>query len=232
MSGGDRRHCDGAAGPLRTRPTRARRRSAPARRCWQTRIPTSQGSVAFSADDRELAIAGFCGLVDVWNTHTGRRMVQVNQGAEASGVGLEPRRLPAACLLVGLTGDDLERRAAQAARAVDRSHPRHQRCRFQSQWLPRPDDRPRRHRARLECPDRAAAAGADVPVYQSPPTFSSNGTQFALDEEVPKIGVDDVVRVYDTCPACQNPRELLRLAAPHATNNLHDSGTRCHQAGR
>jgi hypothetical protein len=32
--------------------------------------------------------------------------------------------------------------------------------------------------------------------------------------------VPDIVRVFDTCPACQDPSALLKLAAPRATMNL------------
>ena len=39
-------------------------------------------------------------------------------------------------------------------------------------------------------------------------------------ENTPVLGVDDVVRVFDTCPACQDPQALRTLAAPHVTNRL------------
>ena len=45
--------------------------------------------------------------------------------------------------------------------------------------------------------------------------FSPNGQLMAIAEQPPTSGVDKVVRVFSTCPACQNPKALLKLAAPH-----------------
>jgi WD40 repeat protein len=59
--------------------------------------------------------------------------------------------------------------------------------------------------------------------FTDPPTpliFSTDGSEIAVDETSPILGVPDIIRVYDTCPACQNPSELLKLAAPRATTNL------------
>jgi len=36
----------------------------------------------------------------------------------------------------------------------------------------------------------------------------------------PVLGVDDILRVFDTCPACTDARALLSLAAPHVTSQL------------
>jgi WD40 repeat protein len=180
---------------------------------------TSQASVTFSRNDREVAIEGFCGLVDVWKTDSGRRLMQVNQGAEASGVGLSP---DGSRLLV----------SSWDSRATIWSVTTH-----------RPLIELIGHTRGIEAaafsPDGAfvLTAGLDDTVrvwnansgqqlrvltfsYGQSPTFSANGAQFALAEQVPVLGVDNVVRVFDTCPACQHPRELLRFAAPQATKNL------------
>ncbi len=37
----------------------------------------------------------------------------------------------------------------------------------------------------------------------------------AIGENRSSPGRDNVVRVFDMCPACQNAKELLREAAPH-----------------
>jgi WD40 repeat protein len=179
----------------------------------------SQASVAFSGNDHELAIAGFCGLVDVWNTRTGRRMVQVNQGAEASGVGLSP---DGSRLLIS-SWDSRATIWSVARRKPLVQLIGHTRGINGAAFSP---DGSLVLTTGLDATARVwnAQTGQQLRVltfpYNQSPTFSANGTQFALQEEVPVLGVDDVVRVYDTCPACQNPRELLRLAAPHATNNL------------
>jgi WD40 repeat protein len=57
----------------------------------------------------------------------------------------------------------------------------------------------------------------DVP---SPVMFSADGAEFAVQNTTPIFGVPNVVRVFDTCPACQNPSALLKLAAPRVTTNL------------
>ncbi len=180
---------------------------------------SSQATFAFSRDDREVAVEGFCGLADVWSTDSGRRLMQINQGAEASGVGLSP---DGSRLLV----------SSWDSRATIWSVTTHK-------PLVQLIGHTRGIEAAAFSPDGAyvLTAGLDDTVrvwdansgqqlrvltfpYTQEPTLSSNGALFALAEQVPALGVDDVVRVYDTCPACQNPRELLRLAAPHATNNL------------
>jgi WD40 repeat protein len=47
-------------------------------------------------------------------------------------------------------------------------------------------------------------------------SFSANGRLMVMAGGAPVSGVASVARVYETCPACTNPKALLRQAAPHA----------------
>jgi WD40 repeat protein len=46
--------------------------------------------------------------------------------------------------------------------------------------------------------------------------FSADGRLMVIGGGVPGSGVASVARVYETCPACTNPKALLGQAAPHA----------------
>jgi WD40 repeat protein len=46
--------------------------------------------------------------------------------------------------------------------------------------------------------------------------FSADGRLMAMAGGLPVSGVASVARVYETCPACTNPKALLGQAAPHA----------------
>jgi WD40 repeat protein len=50
--------------------------------------------------------------------------------------------------------------------------------------------------------------------------FNGDGREFAVADSNPARGAPDAVRVFDTCPACTNAHDLLRLAAPRATTWL------------
>ena len=58
------------------------------------------------------------------------------------------------------------------------------------------------------------------PDDQWPLAFNADGSEFAVAESNPGPDAPDVVRVFNTCPACTNPHALLALAAPHVTNQL------------
>ncbi len=58
------------------------------------------------------------------------------------------------------------------------------------------------------------------PDDQTSVSLSTDGSELAVADNAAISGVPDIVRVYDTCPACQNASALLKLAAPHATANL------------
>ena len=65
-----------------------------------------------------------------------------------------------------------------------------------------------------------AATGKQLRVlsfsnFQGTMATSATGGLLAIGENAVIPGVDDVVRVFDTCPACENAKALLRLAAPH-----------------
>ena len=53
------------------------------------------------------------------------------------------------------------------------------------------------------------------PYRQYDFALSPDGEQMAVAENTPILGTDDIVRVFDTCPACTDARALLSLAAPH-----------------
>jgi hypothetical protein len=52
-------------------------------------------------------------------------------------------------------------------------------------------------------------------VQGGPVAFSPNGQEMAIPEQSSAPGLSDVVRVFGTCPACQNAKALLALARPH-----------------
>ena len=44
--------------------------------------------------------------------------------------------------------------------------------------------------------------------------------EIAVGENTSTPGIDQVLQVFDTCPACQNAKALLTLAAPYVTTRL------------
>lgn len=175
---------------------------------------------AFSGDGRRVAQAGFCGIVEVWDTRTGRMLQTVDQGAETSAVALNhdgTRLLVAswdsrATMWNVATGRPLvnfvghTRGIADAALSADGT-------RVITGSLDRT----------LRVWDAHTGQILRVLTFTTGPApvaFSSDGSEFALEENTPIAGVPNIVRVFDTCPACQNPGALLKLAAPRATTNL------------
>ena len=171
-------------------------------------------SFAFSRDDRRIAGADFCGYADVWDVQSGRLLRHVNQGGEVSAVDLSPdgSRLLVSSWdsratiwsvatgrrLVNLIGDTrgLEGAAFSpdgslvATSSLDRT------VRI---WDPRTGQ---------------ALRVVTFPDVQWPLAFNADGSRFAVAESDPAPGAPDGVRVFDTCPACTNPRRLLALARP------------------
>jgi WD40 repeat protein len=169
---------------------------------------------AISRNDRVIAIGGFCGDVGLWDATTGRPLRRLDQGAEISAVDLTP---DGSRLLVGswdsratiydvATGRPLLNLvghtrgiswagfAAAGSLVVTVSLDHTLRV-----WNARTGDQL-----------RVLTFGED----QYPPVaFSPNGQLMAIAEITP---VSRVVRVFGVCPACQNSRALLVLAAPHA----------------
>jgi WD40 repeat protein len=175
---------------------------------------------AFSGDGRRVAQASFCGVVEVWDTRSGRILRTLDEGGETSAVALNydgtrllvvswdsratmwdvatGRRL---VNFVGHTRGIVDAAlSADGARVITGSLDRTLRV-----WN--------------------ARTGQILRVLTfdtgpSPVVFSPDGGEFALEENTPIAGVPDIVRVFDTCPACQDPSALLKLAAPRATMNL------------
>ena len=175
---------------------------------------------AFSGDGRRVAQEAFCGIVDVWDAGTGHLLRQIDQGAETSAVGLN---YDGSRLLVS----SWDSRAAIWSVATGRvlvNFVGHTRGIADAALSP---DGTRVITGSLDHTLRVWDARTGqilrvltVSTNPSPLLFSSDGSQLAFDETVPVAGVPDIIRAFDTCPACQNPRALLKLAAPHATTNL------------
>jgi WD40 repeat protein len=178
--------------------------------------PNSQ-DFALSRNDRVIAIAGFCGEVGIWNAVSGRQIRSLNQGAEISAVDLAP---DGARLLV----TSWDSRATIYDVATGRplvnlvGHTRGIAwggfAAGGSEVLTESLD----HTVRVW----NAHTGQQLRVLTftddqgGPVAFSPDGLEVAIPEIPPQPGVENVVRVFDTCPACQNPRALLALARPHA----------------
>ncbi len=177
-------------------------------------------SFAFSRDDRRVAGADFCGYADVWDTGTGRLLQQVDEGGEVSDADLSPDgskllvsswdsratiwSVATGRRLVNLIGDTrgllgaafTPNGALVATSSLDHTV--------------------RIWNARTGQVLRVLTFSDD----QWPLVFNADGSQFAVAETVPAPGAPDIMRVFDTCPACTNARALLSLAAPRATAQL------------
>jgi WD40 repeat protein len=174
---------------------------------------------AFSGNGRLLAAGSYCGYVYVWDTANGRLLHQYNEGGEVSDVDLnaDGSRLLVSSWdsratiwnvltghpLVNLIGDT--RGISEAALSPDGSL-------IATVSLD--------HTVRIW----AAQTGQQLRVLtfthsQAQFAFSANGQQIAIVDNPPGTSASDV-RVFPTCPACQDPGALLKLAAAHATKQL------------
>jgi WD40 repeat protein len=185
-----------------------------------SRMPCLGGNTndyAMSRNDRVIAIGTFCGEVGLWDATTGRPLRRLDQGAEISAVDLNPdgSRLLVASWdsratiydvatgrpLVNLIGHT--RGIAWGGFAAGGSL-------VMTESLD--------HTVRVW----NAGTGQQLRVLTftdnqgGPVAFSPNGQEMAIPDNVPQLGVSGVVRVFGTCPACQNPKALLALAQPHA----------------
>jgi WD40 repeat protein len=176
--------------------------------------------ISFSGDDSRIAGGSFCGFADVWNANTGRLLRQVNEGGEISGVSLSPdgsrllvgswdsratiwsvaRGRPLVELIGHTRGISAAVFAAGGSLVVTSALDRTVRV-----WNARTGQQLR---------------VLTFTVDQTAIAVSPDGQQMAIGENTPVLGVDDVVRAFNTCPDCQDPQALLRLAAPHVTNQL------------
>jgi WD40 repeat protein len=173
-----------------------------------------------SRNDRTLASENFCGYADVWSLPSGRLLRQVNEGGEASSVDLSPN---GSRLLVSSWDSRATIWSVRTGRPLVNliGHTRGISAAGFS-----PDGQivvsvSLDHTVRLW----NAHTGQQLrvltfPYDQDAFSFSANGQQLAITELTPVVGVDDVVRVFGTCPDCTNPRGLLRDSAKQVTTHL------------
>ena len=173
----------------------------------------------FSGDGRRVAQDAFCGVVEVWDVGTGRLLRTVNQNAETSAVALNR---DGSKLLVA----SWDSRATIYSVATGRqlvSFIGHTRGIASAGLSP---DGTRVVTVSLDHTVRVwdARTGQNLRVLtftddQSEVAYNGDGSEIAVAENTPSLGTPNIIRLFNTCPACQNPGELLKLAAPHATNN-------------
>jgi WD40 repeat protein len=170
-------------------------------------------SVAFSADGRFVAGGAFCGYAEVWNAQTGRLVGQVNERAELSTVDLNSN---GSRLLVGswdsratiwnVAKETLVRQLIGHTSGVNWASFAGDRLVVTAAL----DDTVRIWDAQTGAELRVLSFGAE----QAPIVTSLNGQEMALGESSLTPGASDVIRVFSTCPACQDATALLRLARP------------------
>lgn len=182
-----------------------------------TCLSANPNSFSLSQNDRVIAIETFCGDVFLFNATTGAVMREINEDAELSAVGLNrdgSRMLvtswdsratiynvatgrPLVNLIGHTRGIAWGGFAAGGSLVVTVSL----------------DHTVRVWNARTGQELRVLTFGD---VQGGPVAFSPNGQEMAIPEQSPASGLSNVVRVFGTCPACQNARALLALARPHA----------------
>ncbi len=171
--------------------------------------------ISFSDDDNRVAGGSFCGYADVWSTATGRLLRQVGEGGEVSGVDLTPN---GSRLVVGSwdsratiwsvgSGHVLRQLIGDTRGIVDAAFAAGGAMVVTDSL----DDSARVWNARTGQELRVLDFST-VPQLLIP---SLGGREIAIAENSSSPGGDNVVRVLDICPACQNAKELLREARPH-----------------
>lgn len=176
--------------------------------------------LAFSRDDARLAGASFCGYADVWDTATGKLLRQVYEGGEVSGVDLNP---DGSRLLVSSWDSRATIWEVSSGRALINLIG-HTRGISTAAFSP---DGSLVVTCGLDHTVRVwdAATGQQLRVLtftvnQQQTAFSPDGQRMAIVEGNFTGTGENAVTVFGTCPACEDPRALLALAAPHATTQL------------
>ena len=170
--------------------------------------------IEFSANDAEVAGESFCGIVDVWSARTGRLLRQVNEGGQVSDVGLSPN----GSLLAVSSWDSRATIWSVATGKVLENLVGHTRglngIAFAGNGslvvTTSLDDTVRVWNTYSGQELRVLDFGS----FQDYLSVSPDGSLAAVGENAQAPGREDVVRVFATCPACQNAKALLRLAAP------------------
>jgi WD40 repeat protein len=161
--------------------------------------------IAFSADDRLVAAASFCGQVAVWNAQNGRLLSTFNQGGQISTIAFSPTAPRLAVASWDSTTTVWNVRTARSVMNLDGDTAGVDGVAYSpngTQILTTSIDTT----ARLW----DAATGSLRRVIQGSerlgdPTFSPNGSLFALADS------SGVIQVWNTCPACGNARALLTI---------------------
>jgi WD40 repeat protein len=176
--------------------------------------------MAFSANGSRIAGGSFCGYADVWNAHTGRLLRQVNEGGEVSAVDLSP---DGSRLLVG----SWDSRATIWSVASGRPLVEligHTRGIGAASFVANGTmvvTSSLDHTVRVW----NAGTGQELRVlsfdgYQNVVVTNPTADDIAVGENTSTQGADNVLEVFNTCPACQNAKALLALAAPLVTTRL------------
>jgi WD40 repeat protein len=182
-----------------------------------TCLNSGPNNFSLSQNDRVIAIGTFCGDVFLFNATTGAVLREINEDAELSAVSVSPNGsrvlvtswdsratiydVATGRALVNLIGHT--RGIAWGGFAAGGSL-------VVTVSL---DHTVRVWSARTGQQLRVLTFGH---VQGAPVAFSPNGQEMAIPEQssVPP-GPSEVVRVFGTCPACQNAKALLALARPH-----------------
>ncbi len=182
-----------------------------------TCLGNSPSNFSLSQNDRVLAIGTFCGDVFLFNATTGAVLREINENAELSAVGVSPdgsRLLVASWDSRATIYDVATGRALVNLIGHTRGIAWGGFAAGGSLVVTVSLD----HTVRIW----SARTGQELRVLTftdvqgGPVAFSPNGQEMAIPEQNSAPGLSDVVRVFGTCPACQDAKALLALARPHA----------------
>jgi WD40 repeat protein len=172
-------------------------------------------SYAFSADEKLLATGDFCGRVEVWNVATGHRVGRpFTIGGELAMIAFAPTgsRLAVAGWNGVVTVADARTGRVVAQLTGDTS------------GVPSVAYSPNgRYLASVSLDESARIYDANtlqaLRVWEHPDPAIVVG--FSPDSrQVTTADTDNVIRIWDACSACENPKALLALAATRVTRSL------------